>query len=85
MITLTPREKQILLETARGMHSKQIAADLSLSFTTIKKYIMRLNRKLCTQSRTAAIMNAYTLGLIGLPDIEWAWANGVDAAGQPKC
>jgi FixJ family two-component response regulator len=46
MATLTPRERQVLREVARGRLNKQIAFDLGISETTVKLHRGNVMRKM---------------------------------------
>jgi LuxR family quorum-sensing system transcriptional regulator CciR len=64
MVTLTPREKDSLLWTARGKSSWEIGHILHISARTVDHYIASALRKLCTHSRVAGVVRATALGLI---------------------
>lgn len=51
---LTDREKQILVEVAKGLRNKQIADTLFISESTVKVHMKSLLKKLKVPSRTAA-------------------------------
>jgi DNA-binding NarL/FixJ family response regulator len=57
---LTPREKEVLREIARGANNKQIAALL----TTVKKHVSSILTKLGVQDRRQAAERASRLGLV---------------------
>jgi FixJ family two-component response regulator len=48
--SLSPRERNIMLEVARGRLSKQIAGDLGIAEATVKVHRSRLMRKMKAQS-----------------------------------
>ena len=50
--TLSPREREIMIEVARGRLSKQIAGDIGISETTVKVHRSNLMRKLKLRSLT---------------------------------
>ncbi|UGA57664.1 response regulator [Vibrio sp. VB16] len=52
--SLTDREKEILVEVARGFSNRQIADRLFISEATVKVHIKSLLKKLCVKSRVAA-------------------------------
>lgn len=60
---LTPREREVLLLVARGLGNQEIAAALSLSRVTAKKYVHNILRKLQVSDRTQAALMAVRLGL----------------------
>jgi FixJ family two-component response regulator len=47
---LTPREREIMIEVAQGRLSKQIAADIGISETTVKVHRSNLMRKMKARS-----------------------------------
>jgi len=61
---LTPREKEVLREIARGADNKQIAALLSISVNTVKKHVSSILTKLGVQDRRQAAERASRLGLV---------------------
>ena len=63
-VTLTERETEILNLVSRGCSNREIAQLLSLSRYTIEDYVKGIYRKLAVGSRTAAVHEARTLGLL---------------------
>jgi DNA-binding NarL/FixJ family response regulator len=61
---LTPREKEVLRLMAEGYPSRAIAAELGISYTTIRTHIRSLGAKLAVHSKLEAIVKARELGLI---------------------
>ena len=61
---LTSRELEILQWVAQGLSNRDIAARTSLSRLTIEGYTKNIYRKLAVRSRTAAVHEARTLGLL---------------------
>jgi DNA-binding NarL/FixJ family response regulator len=61
---LTPRQLEILSLIARGRTNKEIAVVLGISERTVKFHVASLFRKLCTVSRTEALVVALRLKLI---------------------
>ncbi|HEY7466714.1 MAG TPA: response regulator transcription factor [Dehalococcoidia bacterium] len=61
---LTPRQLEILSLIARGRTNKEIAVVLGISERTVKFHVASLFRKLCTVSRTEALVVALKLKLI---------------------
>jgi DNA-binding NarL/FixJ family response regulator len=61
---LTPREKEVLRLMAEGLSSRSIAAELSISYTTVRTHIRGLGSKLAVHSKLEAIVKARELGLI---------------------
>jgi DNA-binding NarL/FixJ family response regulator len=61
---LTAREKEVLRLMAEGLPSRAIAAELGISYTTIRTHIRSLGSKLAVHSKLEAIVKARELGLI---------------------
>ncbi len=62
--SLTPREKEVLRRIAEGLSSRSIAAELHISYTTVRTHIRSLGSKLGVHSKLEAIIKARELGLI---------------------
>ena len=65
-VTLTPRERVVLDQVARGSGNKQIAAALGISERTVKFHIASLFTKLGVSNRTEAVARAVQTGLVTL-------------------
>ena len=61
---LTPREREVLRLMAEGLPSRSIAAELGISYTTVRTHIRSLGSKLAVHSKLEAIVKARELGLI---------------------
>ena len=61
---LTPREREVLRLMAEGHPSRSIAAQLGISYTTVRTHIRSLGSKLAVHSKLEAIVKARELGLI---------------------
>jgi LuxR family transcriptional regulator, maltose regulon positive regulatory protein len=61
---LTPREVEILRLVAAGMRTREIAARLFISPSTVKRHVANLYEKLDVGHRTAAVARANELGLL---------------------
>ena len=61
---LTPRELQILARGARGLTSREIAAELHLAVNTVDKALTVTYRKLRARNRTEACLIAARRGLL---------------------
>jgi DNA-binding NarL/FixJ family response regulator len=64
--TLTPRERSVLEQLARGLGNKQIAAALGISERTVKFHVSALFAKLGAANRTEAVAKAAQARLIAL-------------------
>lgn len=53
---LTPREREIMEQLARGLADKEIAAALKISTPTVKNHLYRVYEKLAVRSRTEAVL-----------------------------
>jgi len=63
-VTLTERERDVLMLVDEGAANKEIAARLFISESTVKTHIVHLLEKLGVASRTAAASEARRLGLL---------------------
>jgi DNA-binding NarL/FixJ family response regulator len=66
---LSPREMSILNLIARGMSNKQAAAELGISYQTVKNHMTSILRKLAVNDRTQAAIYALHRGWIRLQDV----------------
>lgn len=64
--SLSPRERQILEHLAKGRVPKEAAAELSVSYETVRDHLKRIYRKLHVRTRTEAVIKF--LGASGTPD-----------------
>jgi two-component system response regulator DevR len=62
--SLTPREKEVLRLMAQGVSSRDIAADLGISYATVRTHIRSFGSKLGVHSKLEAIAKARELALI---------------------
>jgi DNA-binding CsgD family transcriptional regulator len=60
---LTPRERVVLAEVARGRSNREIARSLALSEKTVKTHVSSVLAKLGVQDRTQAALFAVRTGL----------------------
>jgi two-component system response regulator DevR len=61
---LTPREREVLRLMADGLPSREIAAHMGISYTTVRTHIRSLGSKLAVHSKLEAIVKARELGLL---------------------
>jgi DNA-binding NarL/FixJ family response regulator len=61
---LTPRETEVLSHIASGKTNRQIAQQLHLSLSTVKRHLERILSKLEVSDRTEAAVRAIELGLV---------------------
>ena len=63
---LTPRERSVLEQLARGLGNKQIAAALGIAERTVKFHVSAVYAKLGAANRADAVARAVQAGLISL-------------------
>jgi len=61
---LTEREREVLLEVARGWSNGEIAQRLHLSEATVKTHVGRILTKLALRDRVQVVVFAYEAGII---------------------
>ena len=67
LVTLTPREKQIIRLVARGLSNKSVAQMLAISGVTVEWHLWRIYRKLNVRNRTSAVFVAMHNDVISKP------------------
>ena len=68
-LSLTDREREVLIGVARGERSKEIAARLGITERTVKAHLASIYNKFGVDSRAAAIAVASQRGLISQHDL----------------
>jgi len=79
---LSERETEILVLAARGLSNEQIATELNLSETTIKRHLANVYAKIGVHSRSEAVRMALEQQWIGIHDIT---SSGNASDGQSAC
>ena len=65
--SLTPREREVLEQAARGLSNREIGTALNIAEQTVKNHLSAAMRKLRINDRTHAVVIAIGEGLIALP------------------
>lgn len=65
---LTRRQNDVLLQLARGVSNKEIAAELDMSLSTVRVHVSAVLKLLGAENRTQAAMSATALKLLGATD-----------------
>jgi DNA-binding NarL/FixJ family response regulator len=65
---LTPREREVLVEVARGFTNAEIGRVLFIGEATVKTHLLRVFAKLDVDDRTRAVTRAMELGIVAAPD-----------------
>ncbi len=70
LLSLTPQQLRVLFMLREGLLNKQIAYELDVGATTVKKHVSEILRKLCVHSRTQAVIEVSKLDQEELFDME---------------
>ncbi len=63
-LTVSPREREVLVELAHGATTSDIATSLVISENTVKTHVRRILKKLKAANRTEAVARAADLGIL---------------------
>jgi len=70
LLSLTPQQMRVLFMLREGLLNKQIAYELDVGATTVKKHVSEILRKLGVHSRTQAVIEVSKLDQDELFDVE---------------
>ncbi len=70
MLSLTPQQLKVLYMLREGLLNKQIAHELAVGSSTVKKHVSEILRKLDVYSRTQAVIEVSKLDHADMSDIE---------------
>ena len=70
ILSLTPQQLRVLYMLREGLLNKQIAYELDVGATTVKKHVSEILRKLKVHSRTQAVIEVSKLDHVELFDLE---------------
>jgi DNA-binding NarL/FixJ family response regulator len=66
---LSSREREVLLEAARGLSSKEIAGKLYISERTVQTHLGSIYDKLGAKNKTEAMLLALKYGVVSLEEL----------------
>ncbi|MDC0434517.1 response regulator transcription factor [bacterium] len=75
LLSLTPQQLRVLFMLREGLLNKQIAYELDVGATTVKKHVSEILRKLRVHSRTQAVIEVSKLDQDELFDVEKRFLN----------
>ena len=64
IISLTPRERDVLALLAQGLSAKEVAIELAITARTVESHIDKLRLKTRTRNRTHMVAEAIHQGLL---------------------
>ncbi|MEL6771370.1 MAG: response regulator transcription factor [Bacteroidota bacterium] len=70
---LSEREREVLLEVARGYSNAEVGERLFITESTVKKHVHQVYAKIGVQTRAQAVAWAWAQGLVNGDDAEAAW------------
>lgn len=70
---LTEREEQVLKLIANGLRNREISDNLGISESTVENHIHHIYTKLGISNRTQAVVHAFQLRIIVLPNDSTAY------------
>lgn len=76
LLTLTPQQLKVLFMLREGLLNKQIAYELDVGATTVKKHVSEILRKLHVHSRTQAVIEVSKLDHDELFDMQRRFLSG---------
>lgn len=76
LLTLTPQQLKVLFMLREGLLNKQIAYELDVGATTVKKHVSEILRKLHVHSRTQAVIEVSKLDQDELFDMQKRFLSG---------
>lgn len=77
LLTLTPQQLRVLFMLKQGLLNKQIAYELDVGATTVKKHVSEILRKLRVHSRTQAVIEVSKLDQDELFDMQKRFTNSI--------
>lgn len=83
-VSLTPREREILLHARDGKRNAEIGVALGISGLTVKNHLQKILRKLGATNRAQAVAEALSRNMLGAPPVAGpAPARAAAAVRQP--